>query len=233
MRERTSIVSNCLFSPVSDRIASLSVQHPRRTRTTLPARRLVLTNPANFPEARFWIASWHSQGGASYFGPAWDEPTAKYMSVPQDVGIAVGQFRRSPGFTITVVLTLALDIGATTAIFNLVYGILLRPLPYLNSEQLDSWLGRSARSITGPIERSFYRASLVASLCFSSAYRTSSRSYLTLHPRVRSMLLPHCKRLLHARIGKKFHANLALDGPSHHTLQVGPPGYLFRRDANL
>ena len=47
------------------------------------------------------------------------------------------------------------------------------------------------------------------------------------------MLLPHCKRLLHARIGKEFHANLALDGPSHHTLQVGPPGYLFRRDANF
>jgi hypothetical protein len=52
-------------------------------------------------------------------------------------------------------------------------------------------------------------------------------------PRVRSMLLPHLKRLLHARIGKEFHANLALDRPSHHTLQVGPPGYLFRRDTNL
>ncbi len=57
--------------------------------------------------------------------------------------------------------------------------------------------------------------------------------YLTLDPRVRSILLPHCKRLLHARIGKEFHANLALDRPSHHTLQVGPPGYLFRRDPNL
>jgi len=57
--------------------------------------------------------------------------------------------------------------------------------------------------------------------------------YLTLHSRVRSMLLPHCKRLLHPRIGKEFHANLALDRPSHHTLQVGPPGYLFRRDPNL
>src|ERR1700688_2783023 len=57
--------------------------------------------------------------------------------------------------------------------------------------------------------------------------------YLTLHPRVRSMLLPHCKRLLHARIGKEFHANLGLHRPSHHTLHVGPPGYLFRRDTNL
>ena len=58
------------------------------------------------------------------------------MSVLQDIGFAVRQFRRSPGFTITVVLTLALGIGATTAIFSLVYGILLRPLPFPNSEQL-------------------------------------------------------------------------------------------------
>jgi putative ABC transport system permease protein len=58
------------------------------------------------------------------------------MSVPQDITFAVRHFRRSPGFTITVVLTLALGIGATTAIFSLVYGILLRPLSFPNSEQL-------------------------------------------------------------------------------------------------
>jgi putative ABC transport system permease protein len=58
------------------------------------------------------------------------------MSVPQDIIFAGRQFRRSPGFTITIVLTLALGIGSTTAIFSLVYGILLRPLPFPNSEQL-------------------------------------------------------------------------------------------------
>jgi putative ABC transport system permease protein len=58
------------------------------------------------------------------------------MSVLQDISFAVRQFRRSPGFTITVVLTLALGVGATTAIFSLVYGILLRPLPFPHPEQL-------------------------------------------------------------------------------------------------
>src|SRR5215475_1198914 len=58
------------------------------------------------------------------------------MPVSQDLIFAGRQFRRSPGFTITVVLTLALGIGLTTAIFSLVYGILLRPLPFPDSERL-------------------------------------------------------------------------------------------------
>lgn len=58
------------------------------------------------------------------------------QGIAGDLRFVVRRFLKSPAFTITVVLTLALGIGVTTAIFSLVEGILLRPLPFRDSGRL-------------------------------------------------------------------------------------------------
>jgi len=69
----------------------------------------------------------------------------------QDIRFSLRMFRKSPGFTATVIATMALGIGATSAIFSVVDATLLNPLPYPHSEQLvrivDDLMGIGAHDV--------------------------------------------------------------------------------------
>jgi predicted permease len=88
----------------------------------------------------------------------------------QDLRFALRQLRTSPGFGIVAVLSLALGIGATTAVFSVIYAVLVNPYPYANSERMvhlvvhDNSGNPRWVSLTGPQLQQFRQAQSVESV---------------------------------------------------------------------
>jgi putative ABC transport system permease protein len=77
---------------------------------------------------------------------SWQFPA--FESLLQDLSYAARGIRRARVFSLIVILTLAVGIGANTAIFSAVYAVLLKPLPFPSGERLV-WLGESSAKASG------------------------------------------------------------------------------------
>ncbi len=147
----------------------------------------------------------------------------------QDLRYGLRQLRRSPGFALTAMLTLALGIGANTAIFTLVNSVLLRPLPYEESERLvavfqhEKKLGER-RNATSPF--SFHRWQQQNSVFETMAAATPWSPVLTGHDRpdvidglkVSATLFPLLRA--DAALGRTFHPEEGEPG-NHRVVVLG------------
>ena len=86
----------------------------------------------------------------------------------RDVAHGLRSLRRTPGFTTVAVITLALGIGANTAIFSVISGVLLRPLPYRDADRLVH--------VFAPARAGFPRGARALSQDSVNALRTGARS---------------------------------------------------------
>jgi putative ABC transport system permease protein len=81
----------------------------------------------------------------------WQRVTNWLAEWRHDVRLALRHFRKAPAFTATAVLTLALGIGANTAIFSVVHRLLIAPLPYPNGDRIVALKTMGRRGVVGAL----------------------------------------------------------------------------------
>lgn len=96
------------------------------------ARRLALQKLGDLPHVRRQMETLGMERDRAAHASRW------WSEVTGDVHFAARQLRRSLGFTLVAVVTLALGMGATTAVFSLLHAIVLRPLPFDHPERVVS-----------------------------------------------------------------------------------------------
>ncbi len=125
--------------------------------TRADARQQALTEFGDLNDARHYIRQIDTQTETQY------RRQQLMTGVRQDVALALRRLRRTPAFTVVAILTLALGIGANTAIFSVVNGVLLQPLPFPKPEQLlQVWSASPSAGLTqaavSPVDLDDWRA---------------------------------------------------------------------------
>jgi len=87
---------------------------------------------------------------------------------PRELRLTFRQLRKSPGFALIVVVALALGIGATTAVFSLVEGVLLRPFPFADPDRLVILGDHIGAGVGTPVTARELRVYSAATTAFSS-----------------------------------------------------------------
>src|SRR3954468_6470785 len=109
-----------------------------------------------------------------------EPPAMSHLSMLHDVRYAARMLRRQPAFSIIAIVTLALGIGANTAVFTVVNGVLLRPLPFRDPDRLVQLLngrhGRLSMTLSPP---NFIDISTQAGVFAGATAMTSSSANLT------------------------------------------------------
>jgi predicted permease len=98
-----------------------------------------------------------------------------FEDLGRDVTVALRALRRTPGFAFISIFTVALGIGMTTAVFSIIDGVLLRPLPYPNADQLVRIYERNAKYPTNRFTTpNYYDLERISKTLRASAYFGSS-----------------------------------------------------------